>query len=682
MSKEQKQSNFRRTMVIIGVLIIPLMYSYFYLKAFWDPYSKLESLPVAVVNEDKGAQINDVQRNLGKELQDKMEDSDELGFEFVDKDVADDGLANGKYYATIVIPENFSKNISSASEENKTTSQLIYSPNEKTNYLATQILNRAILELSDQVKENVDGEVVGTLTDKLNEVPDKLNQVNDGVNQLYDGASQLNDGTTSLKDGTENLSSNYAKFNTVISELRTGTSSLVDGSKNLNSGIEQALAGARKLNSSTTDIAKIHEGTEKLASSTDTLNTKMTTYAAGVNQYIDGVNSKTTTLQANIGAYLQQNPAVMADPNVQYMLGEINKLKPSQEEATKTTTLRASGDKLVSEGTTPLKEGVAELNTKTADLYKVNEGVSQLQNGLEKLDKGSETLVSGTEKLDSGATQIATASNQILDGVNELNNGSEKLANGTSQLKSGLKEASDKIGDGISSTNEELVKLTGLSDFVKNPVEVDQESVNSVPNYGTAFAPYFMSLSLWVGGLIIFVGIYLDADEKFKILSRHSNRKVVRTIIYFLIAIAQAILLAIVIQCILKLTLVHPVMYYLACILVSVVFMSIIQFFMVNFKDAGKFVVILLLILQLTACGGTFPMELVPKLFNVLYPIMPMTYSVRLFKEAISGGNTALMANSIIVLISIFVVFATATIAIALLKKKNEEENSEDTKKA
>ena len=686
MSKEQKQSNFRRTMVIIGVLIIPLMYSYFYLKAFWDPYSKLDSLPVAVVNEDKGAEINSVQRNLGKELQDKMEDSNELGFKFVDAKEADEGLANGKYYATIIIPEEFSKNISSASEENKTTAQLIYSPNEKTNYLATQILNRAILELSDQVKENVDGEVVGTLTDKLNEVPNQLNQVSDGVNQLYDGASKLNDGTEALQDGTENLSSNYTKFNSVISELRTGTTSLSDGSKKLDSGIDGALAGTRNLNEATKDIAKIHEGTQALVAGSKSLDNNEKTYVAGVNAYIDSVNAKTTALSTSVQTYLTANPTAMADPHVQYLLGQINTLKPSTAEATQTQYLRGSGDRLVTEGTTALKDGIAELDSKTTDLYKVNIGANDLQSGLEKIKAGSTTLVAGTSKLDLGAAQIGTASSQILNGINQLNSGSEKLADGSSELKSGIKEASDKIGDGITSATSELSKLNGLSNFVKNPVEVDQESENSVPNYGTAFAPYFMSLSLWVGGLIIFVGIYLDADEKFKILSRHSDRKVVRTAIYFLIAIAQAILLAVIVHGVLKLTLVHPVMYYLACILVSVVFMSIIQFFMVNFKDAGKFVVILLLILQLTACGGTFPMELVPKLFNVLYPVMPMTYSVRLFKEAISGGNTALMVNSIVVLISIFVVFATATIAIALMKKKNGEEtetkNSKDTQKA
>jgi putative membrane protein len=313
------------------------------------------------------------------------------------------------------------------------------------------------------------------------------------------------------------------------------------------------------------------------------------------------------------------------------------------------------------------------LSNGTKDLSKVNIGITSLSLGIEKLKSGSSILTAKTDELQTGTTKLSTASNNILKGINTLDSGATDLNNGTTKLKSGLSEANTKISDGIKDTSTQLQKLNGISDFAEEPVTVNQQSVESVPNYGTAFSSYFMSLSLWVGGLIIFVGIYLDADEKFKILSRHSDRKILRTFIYLLIGIGQAVLLAFVLRIGLKLTVNNVIMYYFACILVSVVFISIIQFFMINFKDAGKFIAILLLILQLTSCGGTFPMELVPNFFNKLFNFMPMTYSVRLFKETISGGDSSVVLNNIVILSAILVVFITLTIIGGKIRKNRED---------
>ena len=183
-----------------------------------------------------------------------------------------------------------------------------------------------------------------------------------------------------------------------------------------------------------------------------------------------------------------------------------------------------------------------------------------------------------------------------------------------------------------------------------------------MPNYGTAFAPYFLSLSLWVGALIIFFGIYLDADEKFQLLSRRSDKRIIRSFSYLVIGLMQAVLLALVLQFGLGLQINHPLAFYLACCLVSMVFIAIVQFLIVFLKDIGKFLAIALLILQLTSCGGTFPMETVPKFFNLLYPFMPMTYSVGLFKDTISGTGAMGLDKNSLVLMGILVVIMLFTV--------------------
>ena len=146
--------------VIIGVVIIPLLYSFFYLDAFWDPYAKLNTLPVAVVNEDKGAQLNGQQRNFGSEMCDELKNSGELKFVFTTDEDAKKGTENSDYYAYLKIPSNFSEVIASASTDSNQVAQLVYSPNEKRNYLASQILNRAILQIEGSLKNKINSEII------------------------------------------------------------------------------------------------------------------------------------------------------------------------------------------------------------------------------------------------------------------------------------------------------------------------------------------------------------------------------------------------------------------------------------------------------------------------------------------------------------------------------------------
>ena len=659
--KKIKKESVKRIVIILGILVIPLMYSYFYLSAFWDPYSKLEDLPVAIVNNDSGAKINDVQRNIGSELQDKMVESKQLDFCFVEETAANSGLSDGKYYAVIVIPKEFSSDVSTASKEQKTAAKLIYMPNEKTNYLATQILNTAILQLTNEVKTSINSEVVTSLSDNLKEVPNKLDEINSGVTTLYNGANQLNDGVTTLKDGTKSLSLNYSKFNLAMSSLTSNVSELNTGAKKIDSGVNSLVEGTTKLENSTKELYKIDESIKALNTGTNTLNTSTSGYVAGVNAYM----SQSTEIGQKIAAYVAANPSAMGDPNIQYIIGKLT----DPNAVNQALALKVGGDKLTG-ATNYLNQNVGLLSSKTSDLSKVNAGINSLLSGTLEIKNGTAKLATGTESFKSGVNQLSTASNSIMTGINSLDSGALKLNDGSNKIKEGLKEANTKISTGNENTKLELKNLEGITKFTEEPVVLEKDRIESVPNYGTAFSSYFMSLSLWVGGLIIFVGIYLDADEKFKILSRHSNRKFVRTLIYLAIGIAQALLLAVVLRLGLKLQVENVAMYYLSCVIVSISFISIIQFFMINFKDAGKFIVILLLILQLTSCGGTFPMQLVPTFFNKLFAFMPMTYSVNLFKETISGGNLTIIMNNLIILSTVFVVFVGASIAGNKLRKK------------
>jgi putative membrane protein len=325
-----------------------------------------------------------------------------------------------------------------------------------------------------------------------------------------------------------------------------------------------------------------------------------------------------------------------------------------------------AASKQIADGASTLAAGTSTLPQLKLALKQLSAGLTQAKAGSASLAEGSKTLNAGLGTLDEATIKLTDASGDISDGASEL-------SNGAADMKEGIETAKSGVDTSITDTNEDLTALDGLAAYAKEPVNIEENDINPVPNYGTAFTPYFISLSLWVGALIMFFGIYLDADGKFKILSRYSENKILRSFIYLLIGLTQAIVLGLVIQNALGLEVENTALFYVSCCLVSMVSIAIVQFCLVHLKDVGKFLAIALLILQLTSCGGTFPMETIPKIFNVLYPFMPMTYGVALFKQAISGVDSSEVLYNGGILCAILIVFMALTIVLSVVKFKKAE---------
>ncbi len=646
--------------VIIAVIIIPLLYSYLYLGAFWDPYSRLDSMPVAVVNQDQGAVINGKERNVGEELCDHLKEDASLKFIFTEEQSAKDGTNGNDYYAMIVIPEGFSENIASAATTKKQTAVITYSANEKRNYLASQILSRAVLEIEESTRASVNKEIVEQLVDNIKGVPGQISELQDGLGQLKDGSAKLTDGAKSLADGTSEYADKFSEYQSGVERAKDGSTNLSVGAQTLDGGITALLNGANQLAASTADVNQLSDGAKNLAQGASSLN-------SGLNQYIQGVDSLITSVNTT-SEFLTQyvtkvNPAIMKDP---VFAGFVSKMSdPGNVQSIK--TLQGSS-KLLKEASKQISDGATKLSEGSKSLPELKNAIATLAGGLKKAKAGSASLAEGSKSLSGGLSGIQEATNQLSDAAEKMAFGAGELSNGAMELDEGIAKAKDGVDQSIADSKEQISSVDGLAEYVEAPVTIEQDNITSVPNYGTAFAPYFLSLSFWVGALIMFVGIYLDADGKFKILSRDSEHKAARSFLYLVIGLIQAFVLAEALRYGLGLEVANLPLYYAACCLVSITFIAIVQFLMVHLKDLGKFLSILLLILQLTSCGGTFPMETVPKFFNVLYPFMPMTYTVGLFKQAISGVRQSDALRDAVTLGAILITFMMLTVLLSVVK--------------
>lgn len=767
---------------VIAIIIVPLLYSLLYLKASWDPYGDLTSMPVAVVNLDNGAKLDDKDVNYGKDMVDELKDNKDVGWKVTNEAEADSGLSGKKYYAKFVIPKDFSEKIISAKNGKPVAANIEFVSNEKKNYLASKINSSVETKLKEKITATITKNYVGTSFDKLYDVKDGLVTASDGSKKLYDGVGQLNEKTPMLADGVKALesgsgdlysgqeqlnsainkvsgglkevndkapalSSGVDKLYTGSSELKNGLNSASSGSNQLADGsqklynsfsgviypsVNQLKQGANKLNSAlgatdgkVPDISgasnALNNGSDKISKSSNDIQDGYGQVKSGVDTLINGVNASNSVMNS-VASDLQKamesgdkNDIASALKKLQ-AFNEANKDTPEKIKELKQGTEKLnSGLKEYNSGVQSYTDNVKKYATATGsfagNISELSKGVNQLSNGLDSLEKGlnennpgsfgnglksvsdnMSTLNSGISKLDSGSSQIngglselkgsipaltsgistlydgsvkiGQGSNELLSGETKLNSGVKELGNkvpdltsGVTKLYDGSKELSEKLGDGAKEIKSGLVNSSStMGDFVSKPVTIENKPINPVANYGTGLAPYFMPLSLWIGGVMMFFVISLKPDNSIK--TSKFNKVFGKFLSFGFVGVLQAILLAGVVLMIgLKPT--NIPLYFGLLIFLSLVFLSIVYCLISLLGDPGRLLCIVLLLLQLTTCAGTFPIELVPNFFKSVSPYLPFTYAVEALREVISATtiNYSVIGKDMLVLGIIAVVF-------------------------
>lgn len=666
-----KIKKYQIAIVIVAVAVIPLIYSYLYLWAFWDPYSNLSKLPIAVVNQDAGAVINGEPANIGAQVTERLHGNDQVKWVFTTKDEARNGLDNRKYYGEVVFPENFSQEIASIDSADKIPGTFTYRINEKRNFLAGQITNSVATTLKEEISTSVTAEVLAELESQITAFPDKLGKLDSGLGQLDAGAVLLTDKMALVVNGQKELDNGAQSLSGGMTKLSAGSTALAGGADQLGQGAQQLTGGIQQLNEKLPTLAAgaatLTDGANQLQNGVKQFTDSTLSYVAGTEQLLS-----TQGLVGNaIGAYVAAHQEALADPNMQFVVKTLTRGKDGA------AVLKAGGDSLKTAGE-QLNAGATKVTDGATALQSgVNAGVS----GAQALAAGANELVAGVGRVQTGATELNTGIGQAQQGSTALQVGSAKLLSGEEQLllgqqklQAGINVAQAGVSESLTQLNEKTKNLPGLSAAASAPVKLEKQELNPVPDYGTAFTPYFVSLSLWVGALMLFFAIYLDPRVKFQ-RSKSQSKGVLRFFAYTLIGVAQAAIVAFALLHGLHLSVKSVPLFYLSCLVIGLAFVSIMRFLIVHLGEVGKFLAILFLILQLTSCGGLFPMELVPQFFRDIGSYMPMTYSLNLLKEVISGIDYAYYWYNFKVLVAIIVAFTAINTAVGILRKRYYQKN-------
>lgn len=656
-----------RKLVIGTVALIPLLYGSLYLWAFTNPYKTLDTVPVAVVVEDNGAIINGKMRNIGNEIKTRLRNqkdgSEGFQWNFVDSAKANKGIKNGDYFMVATIPASFSKCIASAQYDTPTKAKLHVKYDQASNMLASQIGKTAFHTLRSEISEAIAQEYWEHMFAKVNSASDSLGAAANGAGALHEGSKSLQGGINKLADGSNKLSASLRKLQGGLGELQKGANTLTEANA-------RSKEGAQYLAQKTQDLAngaqQLSEGTQRLSAATDEFYEGAQKLAASSNELEEHVKAGNAETKTKLAGLLMQaqNPAVTKEDvlaNLQSLaegLGENSNLLE-----TNLSALSAGADKL-SDGSLQIKGGADAISQ---GFEAVNTGSNKLAAGANSLAEGLAQVSNGSEKLNNGVNAAAQGSAKIVNGSDQLNSGAKKLSDNTPKLVEGAKKLHDGLKDAQKSGKINNIKQK--SKMMSVPVALKEHDYSHVENYGTGFAPYFISIGLWVGALM--ATFVLRVMDRRAILNGMNPLKsaLISFTPFVIMGVVQAVILMGVVHGALKLQIDNVGAFYALGIIASIVFMAIMQMIMVVFKIPGRIVAIVLLMLQITSSAGTFPVQMTPSFFRAVHPYLPMTYSILGLRQAMAGRNSGAITSSIGILVLFGVIAIAITSIVARMKR-------------
>ena len=717
MLKKEWKNLFKNKFLIvalIAIITIPTIYTTLFLGSMWDPYGKVDNLPVAVVNEDKPVTYEGKDVNVGEKFVDKLKDNDSLAFNFVDKETATNGLENGTYYMVITVPQDFSKNATTLLDKNPKKMVLEYATNPAKNYIASKMSQSALSKIQTSIANSVTETYAQTVFEQFESMGDSLDEAADGSLELKDGLTKLEDGGVKISDGLNTLSESMLTFTDGTTSLSKGLDTYLSGVESLSSASKELAAGASTLNSSVQGISipSVELTKEQKNTIKNTAASSVSSYAdklsSGIGSAVSNKVSSTLTADATVSAV---SSAILKDANIAQMVGALQSVGYTKEQAQSlvvgivSNTLKGVSGNITADSITnsisptvsstigQIAGGAAEkgalavasqvnsnlssyeemFTTLKSATKTLSDGLSTLSTGADKLNAGANKLVANNSALKSGMSSLSSGANKISSGVNELHTGSVTLTDGlktasegTETLQSGLSEGANKLKDKLEFVSD------STSDMFSAPVDSKETQISTVPDNGHAMAAYIMIVGLWVGAMA-FCSVYPISKQKGQIKSGFGFWLGKASIMYPVMIIGSLVM-------------VGALSYFngfnpvnlgetlLIASLSAVTFVSMLYLLNVVFGVVGRFLGLVLMIVQLSGATGTYPVELSGEFVGKITNYLPFTHVVKAFRESISGSPVASEHFVFLGVVAIVSIILTITFLELKVRTGNDED--------
>ena len=573
------------------ILLIPMLYGCIYLAGNWDPYGRLDQVPVAIVNHDVPTTVKGKEVAAGRDFVDSLHRT--ATFDFVDASAADAerGLERGDFYLVITVPETFSRDLVSAQDLDPRRAGIELRRNDANGFVIGTITNSAQNSIARAIDETA-------VRSYFEAVFANLDTIRDGMLKAADGAARLDEGLATAREGSSALAEGLGTLDDGAAKLSDGAGQVADGTRQLADTVDPLL---------TTAAERLPEAQEKVQGAAD--------LAAGLTAAVaddaDRLNDVAATMADDLDDLVAEHPDLADDPAIAKLTEHATTLaeftSSAADKAGKVADDVATADERL--------RGLGDLSVKAEDakekVDRLRDGAAQVSDGADALHAGTTDAKKGAEKLDDGLARIA-------DGAHEL---ATELGDGAARIPA---LTADERDDAVS--------------VMSAPVDVTMEVDNPAHVYGRGLAPMFFSIALWVFGISAF--FLLRPITGRMLAARGSDLRIAVTAWATLAAtsvVASWIMLAVA-WVGLGLDPAHPWLIIMLTTLVALAFSAVAHLMRTWLGLVATAAMLVLLIIQLTAAGGTYPPELLPPVFASLGHFMPMRYSIEAFRISISGG--------------------------------------------
>ena len=683
---------FRKTntwIIIVGLIFLPSMYAWPNILSSWDPYGHTNNIKVAVTSEDEGATVDGKELNLGNSLVEGLKNNKNLDWQFVsNKQEAEDGVRIGNYYASIVVPKNFSQDMTSVSRTEPQRATIEYTVNEKINAISPKITNSGASAIANNISKNFVETANGIIFEKLHEAGIKFEENLPSIEKAKEEIFKLND--------------NFFTYESTLSELI----GKVEYGYNILNNVQNTLPEIDRVATNSIMIA------DKAGITINNIQGFNERLLPIINNHLNVVEE--VSKEANVIAKeLQQKPdkteeikarQKALDSRLQASTERLQLVKNIFEYFNKLSSERLFNNQL--ERVTTLLNDITTIKEVNNNIYnkmdhydeiadtvkeefvnksaRVNEVSSNMNSKLnvEVAPLISQVLSKAEVNIDKVSGIIAGAQGELPAVERKLSETEVKISNAYGKLlslqahipsaKSKIQKLTDEIKKADSGIDKnQLFNLLKVdykqqAEFFANPVKLQENKLYHIENYGSAMTPFYTVLSIWVGSLLmssLLTTKVEDEEKKYKPYQKYFGRG----LLFVIISLFQTLIITLGDMYVLGTQATSPYRFVLYALLISLLFSSIIYTIVCILGNVGKAVCIVLLVLQLGSSGGTFPIQMTSEFFQALYPKVPFTYSIGLLREAVGGVYIPAVERDIkILFIYLIVVLVGGAILVSL----------------
>lgn len=643
--------------ITIGICVIPSLYAWYNIVANWDPYGNTANIKVAVANNDQGTSNEYVgELNAGDETVSKLKENDQLGWVFTDADAAVEGVKSGEYYAAIVIPDDFSANLTSMLTGTFTQPQLEYYCNEKKNAIAPKVTDTGAETVEEQINETFVATVSETLVEKIQNaagdldaqgaetqggILENVQRSNRALQDVRDALAGMQKTIATSKEAgakaDETLAALSGQIPSLVNALDKGDALLASArtsSRNFASSLNATLSHGLTQMGKVSSNANVAVG--KLSGAISAAGGKVDGALADVQMVINDVNGIISDIREITGI---DGGLILSA--LEEQLAELQTLKDAlQDQSTDIQNSAGAIAGAVSSLDSATQQGISAMEGVQQDM--ASTVLPQLSQGMDSFSEVSGDLTGVVTSLEPTIAQargvlaqLTTTLGQASSTMSQADSSLEKLqgtlstaANDVAALRAS--ESLDKLDEILGASSADL------ADLMSSPVTLTTKAVYPVSNYGSGVAPFYTNLALWVGGCVLIAIIKLEVDGEGIGAFTATEGYFGRWLLLVVLGFAQAFIvccgdLVLGMQCL------RPELFVLAGIFTSFVYVNIIYALASAFKHIGKALVVILVIVQIPGSSGMYPIEMMPVFFQRLHPLLPFTYGISAMRETIGG---------------------------------------------